>query len=117
MCFLQNLQCFIISILSGSFFAQTARLIEPYDSEKSAFYLKEAKAAYEAAEKNWYKADSDEEHNEKSLYAPMYQAKGGGPYGDNEVKDDMYWAACEIFVSASALGDSDADTYLSKLSL
>ncbi|WP_455530093.1 glycoside hydrolase family 9 protein [Ruminococcus sp.] len=96
--------------------AQAARLLEPYDSEKSAFYLKEAKAAYEAAEKNWYEAKSDEETNEKSLYAPMYQAKGGGPYGDNEVKDDMYWAACEIFVSAKALGDSDADTYLSKLS-
>ena len=96
--------------------AQMARLIEPYDSEKSAFYLKEATAAYEAAEKNWYKAASDEETNETSLYAPMYQAKGGGPYGDNEVKDDFYWAACEIFTSASILKDSAADTYLTKLS-
>ena len=96
--------------------AQMARLIKPYDEEKSSFYLKEAKAAYEAAEKNWYPADADEEHNEKSLYAPMYQAKGGGPYGDNEVRDDMYWAACEIYTSAKILGDSDADTYLTKLS-
>ncbi|SHM41475.1 glycoside hydrolase family 9 protein [Ruminococcus flavefaciens] len=96
--------------------AQMARLIKPYDEEKSAFYLKEAIAAYEAAEKNYYPADSDEEHNEKSLYAPMLQAKGGGPYGDNEVKDDFYWAACEIFTSAKILGDSAADTYLTKLS-
>ncbi|WP_295069819.1 glycoside hydrolase family 9 protein [Ruminococcus sp.] len=97
--------------------AQMARLIEPYDSTKSAFYLQEAKDAYAAAEKNWYKADPDkEEDNPKSLYAPMYQAKGGGPYGDNEVKDDMYWAACEIYTSAKILKDADADTYLTKLS-
>jgi endoglucanase len=46
----------------------------------------------------------------------MWQAKGGGPYGDNEVKDDFYWAACELFVSAKEMGDSSADTYLSELS-
>ena len=96
--------------------AQAARLIEPYDSAKAATYLSTAKEAYQAYKKYWYKAAADEEGKEKSLYAPMYQAKGGGPYGDNEVLDDGYWAACEIFVSASLMGDKDASTYLTELS-
>ncbi|WP_028517012.1 glycoside hydrolase family 9 protein [Ruminococcus flavefaciens] len=96
--------------------AQMARLIKPYDASKAEFYLQEAKDAYEAADKNWYEATSTEESNKTSLYAPFNQAKGGGPYGDNEVRDDMYWAACEIFTSCKALDDADADTYLTKLS-
>ncbi len=109
--------------------AQAARLWEPYDAKKSAFYLEEAKKAYDAYKANYYEAKLDvvkhdtldttcpaEELNEKSLYAPLWHAKGGGPYGDNEVKDDAYWAACEIFVSAKALGDSDASKYLDELS-
>ena len=103
--------------------AQAARLWEPYDADKAAFYLDEAKKAYAAYEKNYYPAVltkgshyTVEEENETSLYAPMYQAKGGGPYGDTEVLDDAYWAACEIFVSAKEMGDSEADTYLGKLS-
>ena len=96
--------------------AQAARLWEPYDSAKAADYLETAKKAYAAYEKYWYEAADDEEYNENSLYAPMYQAKGGGPYGDNEVRDDAYWAACEIFVTAKRLGDSAADTYFDKLS-
>ena len=96
--------------------AQAARLWEPYDPAKAKNYLSTAIEAYEAYEKNWYEAASDEEGKEKSLYAPMYQAKGGGPYGDNEVRDDAYWAACEIFISATAMNDSAASTYLTKLS-
>ena len=45
----------------------------------------------------------------------MWQAKGGGPYGDDNVLDDAYWAACEIFVSASEMGDADAATFKSKI--
>ncbi|MBP5581828.1 MAG: glycoside hydrolase family 9 protein, partial [Ruminococcus sp.] len=96
--------------------AQVARLIKPYDASKAEFYLDEAKAAYQAADKNWYEATSNEENEIKSLYAPFNQAKGGGPYGDNEVRDDLYWAACEIFTSCKALEDGDADTYLAELS-
>ncbi|MCQ2468692.1 MAG: glycoside hydrolase family 9 protein [Ruminococcus sp.] len=109
--------------------AQTARLLEPYDSTKAKFFLEEAKTSYQAYKDNYYEADHSkkthpdlkcdceaEEINEKSLYAPMWQAKGGGPYGDNEVKDDGYWAACEIFVTAKALGDSDADKFFEELS-
>ncbi len=109
--------------------AQAARLLEPYNSSKAKTYLEEAKKAFKAAKDNYYEADHSktthptlkcecekEEINEKSLYAPMWQAKGGGPYGDNEVKDDFYWAACELFITAKEMGDSSADTYLSELS-
>ena len=108
--------------------AQAARLWAPYNSEKANTYLQSAKDAYAAYEKNFYEYDSTptthptlncectkEEINKDSLYAPMWQAKGGGPYGDNNVKDDAYWAACEIFVSASAMNDSDAAAYKAKI--
>ena len=105
--------------------AQAARLWADYDSAKAETYLETAIEAFEAYEKHWYEYDSKEvqhptldttcpaeEINEESLYAPMWQAKGGGPYGDNNVLDDAYWAACEIFVSASRMGNSSAaDTF------
>ena len=37
-------------------------------------------------------------------------------YGDHEVSDDAYWAACELFITAKKMQDKDADTYLSELS-
>ena len=108
--------------------AQAARLWAPYDSAKAANYLETAKEAYEAYKKHWYEYDSTptthpdlkcecakEEINENSLYAPMWQAKGGGPYGDNNVLDDAYWAACELYLSCSEMGDSDASTYKSEM--
>ncbi|MBR4200387.1 MAG: glycoside hydrolase family 9 protein, partial [Oscillospiraceae bacterium] len=57
-----------------------------------------------------------EELNEKSLYAPLLQATSGEAYGDFEVRDDDYWAACEIFISAKEMQDADADTYFKELS-
>ena len=108
--------------------AQAARLWADYDAAKAEEYLSSAKEAYEAYQKWWYEYDASEvqhptldtkcpaeEINETSLYAPMWQAKGGGPYGDNNVLDDAYWAACEIFISASVMGDSDAATYKSEI--
>ncbi len=96
--------------------AQAARLWEPYDKEKAGKYLDEAKKAYDAYEKNWYEAAPDEELNEESLYALLYETKGSGSSCDTEVRDDAYWAACEIFVSAKRMGDSAADDYYDKLS-
>ena len=100
--------------------AQAARLWAPYDAEKAENYLKSAIEAYEAYEKYWYDYDDSatihpemctdcpkEELNKTSHYAPMWQAKTGTPYADDEVKDDAYWAACEIFVSASRMGESE----------
>ena len=108
--------------------AQAARLWKEYDSSLATTYLTEAKDAYQAYLKNYYEADLSktqhptlkcecpaEELNEHSLYAPMWHAKGGGPYGDNEVRDDAYWAACEIFTSCSLMDDSDASTYKTEL--
>ena len=109
--------------------AQAARLWADYDSAKAEEYLETAIEAYEAYQQWWYEYDNKtithstlncdapaEEENETSLYAPMWQAKGGGPYGDNNVLDDAYWAACEIFISASRMGDSAAaSTFKSEL--
>ncbi len=108
--------------------AQAARLWYDYDKTKAEKYLKTAIEAYEAYEQWWYEYDDSkithstlncdapaEEENETSLYAPMWQAKGGGPYGDNNVIDDAYWAACEIFISASRMGDSAASTFKSEI--
>ncbi|MBR3046287.1 MAG: glycoside hydrolase family 9 protein [Oscillospiraceae bacterium] len=111
--------------------AQAARLWEPFDSTQAATYLKEAKEAFAAFERVYATVgDADltetthpdldcpcpkEELNANSLYAPMWHAKGGGPYGDNEVKDDAYWAACELFTSCKAMSDSDADTFKTAL--
>ncbi len=105
--------------------AQAARLWAPYDAEKAENYLNSAVEAYEAYMKHWYEYDSTtivhptlgipcskEEINETSLYAPMWQSKSGGAYGDDNVLDDAYWAACELFISASEMGESEiADKY------
>ncbi len=100
--------------------AQAARLWYDYDKTKSETYLESAVEAYEAYWKHYYEYDGTstthpdlycecpkEELREDSLYAPMWQAKGGSPYGDDKVDDDAYWAACEIFVSASRLGETE----------
>ncbi len=78
--------------------AQAARLWEEYDPTFAATCLKNAKACYAAAKAN------------PELYAPLDQAIGGGAYGDSEVRDDFYWAACELYAST---GDA---AYLTDLS-
>ena len=108
--------------------AQAARLWKDFDSAKAEKYLSSAIDAYKAYKAAYYPADTTttthpdlkcdcpkEEINEESLYAPMWQAKGGGPYGDNYVLDDAYWAACELFVSAKDMGDAYADEALKEL--
>ncbi|MBR5513424.1 MAG: glycoside hydrolase family 9 protein [Ruminococcus sp.] len=109
--------------------AQAARLWAPYDAEKAANYLNSAVEAYEAYQKHYYEYDDThkihpeyqmsttaEELREDSLYAPSMQAKGGAAYGDNNVTDEAYWAACEIFVSASRMDAGKlANKYLSEL--
>ena len=104
--------------------AQAARLWAPYDAEKAEKYLTSAVDAYNAYLEHWYNYDDSladttdiyyactkEEINETSLYAPFYQTKGGKAYGDDEVRDDAYWAACEIFVSASEMGETNLASY------
>ena len=110
--------------------AQAARLWAPYDHQKAEIYLASAVDAYNAYLKHWYSYDdsetnhpyynmkcSMEELNESSLYAPQYHLNGGEAYHDNEVVDDAYWAACEIFISASEMGEAEiASTYKKELS-
>ncbi len=79
--------------------AQAARLWEDFDSAFAAECLDVAKRTYAAAKAN------------PELYAPLDQAIGGGAYGDDNVKDDFYWAACELYITtgdASYKADMDA---------
>ncbi len=81
--------------------AQFARLIQPYDSAEADECISLAKKAYDAAKKTYapYTTVADELQAHTSLYAPLAQNKGGGPYGDTCVTDEFYWAACELYIT------------------
>lgn len=81
--------------------AQFARLIQPYDSAEADECISLAKKAYDAAKKTYapYTTVADELQDHTSLYAPLAQNKGGGPYGDTCVTDEFYWAACELYIT------------------
>ncbi len=96
--------------------AQAARLWMKYDSDYAEKLMQSAKDAYQAFRYNYYEAAPDEENDRVSLYAPKYQARGGDPFGDHEVRDDAYWAACELYISAKEMEDESADEYLGYLS-
>lgn len=83
--------------------AQAARLWEDIDPAYAKTCLDAAKKSYEAYKKNFYEYTPAEATNKTSLYAPFDQAIGGGAYGDTNVKDDAYWAACELYATT---GDS-----------
>jgi endoglucanase len=91
--------------------AQYARLIEPYDSAEAADCLARAEQAYKAAKACYapYVTIADDTQTHASLYAPLSQNKGGGPYGDTCVTDEFYWAACELYITT---GDADYKTDL-----
>ncbi|MBP1591443.1 MAG: glycoside hydrolase family 9 protein, partial [Oscillospiraceae bacterium] len=110
--------------------AQAARLWAPYDSAKAERYLDKAMDAYNAYLPNYYEADmtrtthpyyvnecAKEELNESSLYASDWQSVTGpySAYGDDYVDDDAYWAACEIFVSASEMKNENAEKFKKEL--
>lgn len=67
--------------------AQAARLWEKYDSSFAEKCLEAAENAYEAAKQH------------PKMYAPLDESIGGGAYGDDDVEDEFYWAACELFIS------------------
>ena len=73
--------------------AQAARLWEKYDSTFASKCLTAAKEAWTAALAN------------PNIIAPLEKV-GGGPYNDDYIKDDFYWAAAELYTTT---GD---DTYL-----
>jgi endoglucanase len=76
--------------------AQASRIWKTIDAAFSAKCLT-------AAEKAWTAASAN-----PAIYAPVHNA-GGGPYNDNYVEDEFYWAACELYVTT---GKAE---YLSKL--
>jgi len=87
--------------------AQASRLWKDADATFAAECLANAKLTYEKAQSlysTWVpfvesKHDASKGSDPKTLYAPMDQAIGGGPYGDSEVRDDYYWAACELYAT------------------
>ncbi|GHU53983.1 endoglucanase [Clostridia bacterium] len=67
--------------------AQSSRLWEQYDAEYAKTCLEKAIASYKAAKAH------------PNLLAPLNQAIGGGAYGDTNVNDEFYWAACELYAT------------------
>jgi endoglucanase len=67
--------------------AQAARLFKPFDSAFADRCLSAAEVAYSAAKAN------------PSLIAPITDGKGGGAYDDNDVTDEFYWAATELYLT------------------
>ena len=82
--------------------AQYSRLIKPYDAAEAEECLTLAKKAYDGAKSTYkpYEKVQDELKDHTSLYAPLAQNKGGGPYGDTCVTDEFYWAACELYITS-----------------
>ncbi|BDZ43073.1 hypothetical protein GCM10025865_23720 [Paraoerskovia sediminicola] len=76
--------------------AQGARLFAPYDADYAAELLVDARTAWDAA-----LATPD-------LYAPAADGNdGGGPYNDDDVSDEFYWAAAELYITTGEDGFSD----------
>ncbi|GAA2406037.1 cellulase [Streptomyces glaucosporus] len=67
--------------------AQCARLFKEYDADFSARCLKAAETAWAAAKKY------------PNKLADPNDGTGGGAYSDNDVRDEFYWAAAELFVT------------------
>ena len=72
--------------------AQAARLWRGIDDAFADECLEKAKLTYEAAKKH------------PDMYAPLDESVGGGAYGDDDVTDEFYWAAMELFITT---GDED----------
>jgi len=94
---------------SAAALAQLARLLDKAGDKDAAKYkdaaiksYKAAKDSYVAAYGDIYKPANDATSND--LFAPLDQNKGGGPYGDTQVTDEFYWAACELYCTT---GDSE----------
>lgn len=82
--------------------AQYSRLIKPYNASEASDCLALAEKAYKAAKDTYkpYVTVPDQNETYASLYAPLTQNKGGGPYGDTDVTDEFYWAACELYITS-----------------
>ncbi len=68
-------------------FAMGARVFAEEDAEYSDFLLDISKRAYEAAKKF------------PNMLAPVDSRFGGGSYDDDDVRDEYYWAATELYIT------------------
>lgn len=96
--------------------AQGARLWAPYDKEYSDQLFESAKEAYAAYLKYYYAPAPSEDYKTDSLYAPKYSRVTNLDDADTDVTDDAYWAACELYITATERGDDSADEYYKQLS-
>jgi endoglucanase len=76
--------------------AQAARIYQPFDRTFAARALAAARTAYTAARAN------------PALYASASDANGGGAYSDDNVTDEFYWAAAELFLTTGEKQYRDA---------
>lgn len=67
--------------------AQASRLWKDIDSDFADKCLEAAEKSYEASKKH------------PDMYAPLDESIGGGAYGDTDVDDEFYWAACELYLT------------------
>ncbi|GAA3254289.1 glycoside hydrolase family 9 protein [Nonomuraea helvata] len=67
--------------------AQAARLFARYDPAFAVRNLKAARRAWAAARAN------------PARYADPNDGTGGGAYNDNDVSDEFYWAAAELYIT------------------
>lgn len=107
--------------------AQAARLWQDYDFQYSEHLLQSAKEAYAAFKTHYYEANlldrvdpytgeicAAEDLESGSLYAPVNMMTNV-PYGDHDVLDEAYWAACELFITASIMDNGSAGLYFTDL--
>ncbi|MER7004310.1 glycoside hydrolase family 9 protein [Dactylosporangium sp. NPDC000555] len=76
--------------------AHGARLFQPYDRTFAARLLAAARTAWTAAVAH------------PAIYAPSSDNVGGGAYDDNDVSDEFYWAAAELYLSTGEPAYLDA---------
>jgi endoglucanase len=70
--------------------AQCARLFAPYDKAFADKCLVSARTAYAAAKAN------------PNRLADPNDGNGGGSYSDNDVSDEFYWAAAELYLTTGS---------------
>ena len=86
--------------------AQLSRLLKDSDATKAQHYLDLAEKAYAAAKKEFTSkygdiyTETDGDYTKDTMFAPLEQNKGGGPYGDTQVSDEFYWASTELFITS-----------------
>ncbi|CAL9475060.1 Cellulase 1 [Nocardiopsis dassonvillei] len=77
--------------------AQCSRVFGPYDADFAATCLTAAETAWDAAAA----------HPDRYAEAG---GEGGGPYNDDEIADEFYWAAAELYLATGAAEYEEAVT-------